>query len=86
MKNPSQEKQVRYDQLRRIAIYNVTHNLLFMMHHVPREYYKHERRGLIDLVDSGSRTSLERVLRVLRERYRHCPAKAPIECMLREYH
>ncbi|MBI2508321.1 hypothetical protein HYV89_05205 [Candidatus Woesearchaeota archaeon] len=80
-----ENKKERYWRLKTDAIYQVQNNLLFRLSRMPEHYLK-ERKELVELIKADHRESLKLALKILRKKYKNCPAKGSIEAMLSEYY
>ncbi len=85
MKNHYQNGRERYQILKTDAIYQVKNNLRFKSYLITKSYLK-EKEEIIELINADCKQSLKLVLKLLKERYKHCPAKGPLEAMLKEYY
>ena len=86
MGNGHQSKQMeRYEILKADAAYQVRHNLLFKMHIIPVSF-REEKRVILELIAGECKESFEAALRMLKTRYKYCPARDPLESILKEYY
>ena len=85
MWNYYEDRKERYDILKTDAVYQVQNNLLFKLHIIPK-FYQKEREEILELVRVDCEKSFRLALAMLKAKYKHCPAKGPLEAILKEYY
>ena len=85
MRNYYEDRKERYKILKASTVYYVQSNLLFKSSITPK-FYQKEREKILELVRVDCEKSFRLALAMLKAKYKHCPAKGPLEAILKEYY